>query len=356
MIDFNLLKNADASLETVQVNSEIAECWTTISDFKRPLSNSLMFIKNKYFLEEWFLLSSSTDKLEKIHLVIDKKFYASLAEDARSKIFRQEVQMISTVESVDMAISYFSKVVHELTPTKNDFVDGRIMMTVDIHPNATIAQNVFLGEGVSIASGVKIHSGVVIHSGVKIDEEVEIFPNVVVYKNVKIGARTRIHAGSVIGSDGFGYNHHRGIHHKVYHFGSVEIGADVEIGSNVSVDQGTFSPTIIGDGTKIDNLVQVGHNVRVGKGVLLCGNVALAGSSELGDYVVVGGHSAVSNGIKVGSATQVAAMSGVTHHVEAKQVVGGFPARDIKEWMRSMATLRKLALKNTSGKKEENEN
>ena len=128
--------------------------------------------------------------------------------------------------------------------------------------------------------------------------------------------------------------------------GSVIIGDKVEIGANTSVDGGTFSPTIIGAGSKIDNLVQIGHNCRVGIGVVICGQAGLAGSCVLGDYTVMGGRAAVGPGVIVGKGVQIAGNAGVIGNVGDGETVGGFPARDIKEWMKGIALVRKLSLKN----------
>lgn len=180
------------------------------------------------------------------------------------------------------------------------------------------------------------------------DEGSEIFSNVVVYRNVKIGKSVRIHANCSIGSDGFGYNFFKGQHLKVWHMGSVIIEDQVEIGANSCIDGGTFSPTVIGHGTKIDNQVQIGHNCRLGRGVIMCGQSGLAGSCIIGDYTVMGGRAAVAPGIIIGKAAQVAGNAGVISNVGDGEVVGGFPARDIKEWMKGIALVRKLSLKKES--------
>ena len=148
----------------------------------------------------------------------------------------------------------------------------------------------------------------------------------------------------MIGADGFGYNFSKGVHHKVWHVGSVVIGNDVEIGGGTCIDGGTFSPTYIGNGSKIDNQVQVGHNCKLGTGVVLCGQVGIGGSTTIGDYTVLGGAAMVANGMKIGKAVQIAGGSGVTGAIEDGAVVGGFPARDIKEWFKGVAYVRRQSL------------
>lgn len=334
------LKNFDSTFEIshlIDSNFQI----NTITDTFEVKNKSLIFIKNKKFMTQ-FLENNLSEK--KLGLILDKK-YAETLSDEDIKKFKEFSAFIATVDDVNVSMSKMSKSFYELKyPNPNDLVDGRQMGTASVHPTAYLAQGVFIGENVKISANVKIHPGCVLMSGVSIDEDTELYPNTTVYRNVQIGKNVRIHAGCTIGADGFGYNFFQGEHLKVWHMGSVIIHDNVEIGANSCVDSGTFSPTIIGEGSKIDNLVQVGHNSRLGKKVILCGHVALAGSCTLHDYVVVGGKAAVGNGIVVGAGAQVAAFSGVIHNVNPKEVVGGYPARDIKEWMKGMAFLRKLSL------------
>ncbi len=168
-----------------------------------------------------------------------------------------------------------------------------------------------------------------------------------IYPFTKIGKGCRIHSGTVIGADGFGYTFHQGQHHKIWHMGGVEISDDVEIGSNTSIDQGTFSPTRIGAGTRIDNLVQIAHNCKIGKGCVLCGQVGLAGSVTLEDFVVIGGQAALGPDCHIGMGTQIGGKAGVMEAAvwPAGSKIAGFPARDLKEWLRGLALAKKLAEK-----------
>lgn len=277
-------------------------------------------------------------------LVIEKKFYDSLDADFKNKI--QSLSLfLATVDDVNIGMSYLSKPFYdEKFKTPNDIVDGRQMGSVNIDSSAWLAQGVFIGENVVIGPDAKIHSGVVLMSGVVIGEGSEIFSNTVIYRNVKIEKFVRIHANCSIGADGFGYNFSKGEHLKVWHMGSVIIHDHVEIGANSCIDSGTFSPTIIGAGSKIDNQVQIGHNCRLGRGVIICGQSGIAGSCTFGDYAVIGGKVAISNGVTIGKAAQVAGNAGVISDVGDGVVVGGFPARDIKEWMKGVAYVRKHSL------------
>ncbi len=319
-----------------------------ITDTSEYLPRHILFIKNKNFHNEYL---GSEDALY-IGLIIEKKYADTLSADQVEEL-KQKAWWVATVQDVNLGMSFLSKPFYdEKIGSPNDMVDGRQMGTASIHPSAWIAQGAFVGENVTVGANAKIHTGVVLMSGVSIGEETEIFPNVTIYRNVKIGSSTRIHSQCVIGADGFGYNFAKGVHHKVWHMGGVIIGDNVEIGAGTCIDQGTFSPTKIGNGSKLDNQVQVGHNCKLGNGVVLCGQVGLGGSTTIGDYTVLGGAAMVANGIKIGSGVQIAGGSGVTSDIENGKVAGGFPARDIKEWLRSVAMIRKLSQPQTSKDKE----
>lgn len=327
--DFHLLTNSDLLMSV-----------DGITDTTEFLPHHIIFIKNKFFLRE-FLSSNLADHLG---VVLDKKFQETLNEEEYTAV-SEKAQWVATVQDVNLAMSFLSKPFYdEKIGNPNDIVDGRQMGTSIIHPSAWIAQGVFIGDRVTINANVKIHPGVTVMSGVSIDEGTELFPNTTIYRNVKIGSNVRIHANCVIGADGFGYNFSKGVHHKVWHTGSVVIGDEVEIGAGTCIDSGTFSPTYIGNGSKIDNQVQIGHNCKIGTGVILCGQVAIGGSTSIGDFTVFGGGAKAANGIKIGKAAQVSGGAGVIGTVGDGEVVGGFPARDIKEWLKGIAYIRKMSL------------
>ena len=290
------------------------------------------------------LEASEQGKTENL-LVIFQEDFLSTVESEVEDILKDALGW-AKVENVPLAISALSKPFYDFVQEGlNNEIDGRKLGSVKIDPTAKIAENVFIGSDVVIEEDVVIHSGVSILSQSSIGKGTIIYPNVTLMSKTKVGSEVRIHSGTVIGSDGFGYNFDAGVHKKVWHMGGVVIGNDVEIGSNSSIDQGTFSPTVIGDGSKLDNQVQVGHNVHLGRGVILCGQVGVAGSTVIEDYCVFGGQAGVAPDIRIGAGSQIAGGAGVTGTLDKGSTVAGHPARPVKEWLRANATLRKLSLK-----------
>jgi UDP-3-O-[3-hydroxymyristoyl] glucosamine N-acyltransferase len=218
-----------------------------------------------------------------------------------------------------------------------------------ISSSAKLGQNVVLGhfaiigDEVVIGNNVTIFQGVSIEAGSVIGDDCIIYPNVSIYDGTRIGRRCIIHSGVVIGSDGYGFALHEGKHHKIPQIGIVRIEDDVEIGAGSTIDRAALGETVIGEGTKIDNLVQIGHNVKVGKHCLLVSQVGIAGSTELGNYVAVAGQSGFSGHLKIGNRVQVAAKSAVLADVPDDTKVMGSPAVPFTEFARRHAALKKLA-------------
>ncbi len=223
-----------------------------------------------------------------------------------------------------------------------------------VHPSAIVAGDASLGEGVSlgpqavIGAGTRVGDGTVIGAGCVLGREVEVgagcflHPNVTVEDRCTVGDRCILHAGVVIGSDGFGFATVGGVHHKVPQVGVVVVEDDVELGANVCVDRATLGETRIGRGTKVDNLVQIAHNVRVGEGSILVSQVGIAGSTKLGHHVVMAGQSGVAGHLEIGDGAQIAAKAAVFKSVPAGELYSGVPARPHREWMRSHAAVARL--------------
>ena len=227
---------------------------------------------------------------------------------------------------------------------------------VNIHPSAIVDKTATIG------NGTRIGPGSYIGPNVQLGENVTIYPNVTILDESKIGSNSTIwsgavirercivgnaciiHPNAVIGADGFGFRPcpERGLV-KITHIGNVILGNGVEIGANSCVDRGKFSSTIVGDGCKIDNLVQIGHNSRLGRFCLMAGNSGLAGSVTLGDGVMIGGSASIKDHLTIGDGAIVGAGSGVAANVEAGKVVLGYPAVDARDALKQWAVLKRLA-------------
>ncbi len=217
-----------------------------------------------------------------------------------------------------------------------------------VAPSAQIDPTAHVGPGCVIEGGVKIGARSVLKGGnylgsdCRVGDDVCLFPHVVLYARTQVGHRVSIHAGTVIGSDGYGYVFDRDRHLKIPQVGNVVIHDDVEIGANSAIDRGALGPTVIGQGTKIDNLVHVAHNVSIGRHCLIMGQVGFAGSTHLGDYCVIASQSGIAGHLKLGQQVTVGGKSGVMRDVPDKETVLGFPAVPDKQAKRQWVAIQKL--------------
>lgn len=223
-----------------------------------------------------------------------------------------------------------------------------------VHPSATVAPSARVDASAHIGPGCVIDAGVAIgaraallggnHIGrdAHIGDDVRLFPNVVIYEGTKIGHRVAIHAGTVIGSDGYGYVFDEGRHRKMLQVGNVIVEDDVEIGANSAIDRAAFGSTVIGAGTKIDNLVHVAHNVVFGRHCLIMGQCGFAGSTRFGDYCVIASQSGVAGHLTIGNQVTVGGKSGVTRDLTDGQTVLGYPAAPDKQAKRQWIGLQQL--------------
>ncbi len=223
-----------------------------------------------------------------------------------------------------------------------------------VHPTADVADGAVLGRGVAIGPHVVVGEGadigdevvlgpnVVVGAGVKIGAKTILFAGVVVRERCTIGRRCRLHPNVVIGADGFGYYFRDGVHHKVPHIGTVELGDDVELGACSCVDRGKFGVTRVGDGVKTDNFVQIGHNAQVGRGVVLVSHVAIGGSATLGEYVALGGHVVVRDNVNVGPQVEAAGCTAIAQDLEGRQSVSGIPAMPARQHFRAFKLYARL--------------
>ena len=221
--------------------------------------------------------------------------------------------------------------------SKDAIVSDKAMLS----ENVSVFPFSYISDNVSIGKGTVIHPYVYIGEKTSIGENCIIYPNVTLREGIKVGDRVIIDSGSVIGSDGFGYVFDGGIYHKIPQVGGVSIEDDVEIGSNVSIDRATTGNTVIGKGSKIDNLSQIAHNVRIGKNSIIIAQVGIAGSSEIGDYVTLAGQVGVADHTKIDSETMIGAQSGVMGHI-TKGMYSGSPALPHREWLKAQAVFARL--------------
>jgi len=216
--------------------------------------------------------------------------------------------------------------------------------TAKVAAGCRVDPGAVIGSGAQIGEGSWIGANTVIGPGVSIGEGCRIGPCVTI-ECAQVGAQVIIHSGVRIGQDGFGFAMGPQGHLKVPQLGRVMIEDDVEIGANATIDRGTGPDTIIGAGTKIDNLVQIGHNVRIGKACVIVAQVGISGSTRIGDFAALGGQVGIAGHLEIGAGVQVAAQSGVMRNVEPGQKIGGSPAQPFREWMRGIAMIEKLSKK-----------
>ncbi|MEJ2697044.1 MAG: UDP-3-O-(3-hydroxymyristoyl)glucosamine N-acyltransferase [Candidatus Sulfobium sp.] len=210
-----------------------------------------------------------------------------------------------------------------------------------IGKDVTIFPTAYIADNASIGDGTVIHPGVFIGRNTALGRSCVIHPNVTIRENVNIGNRVVVHSGTVIGSDGFGYVFERGIHYKIPQVGGVVVGNDVEIGSNVSIDRATTGNTVIGNGTKIDNLVQIAHNVSIGENSLIIAQVGISGSCEIGDFTTLAGQAGIADHSSLEAGTIIGAQAGLTGHYR-KGIYSGTPAIPHRNWLKSQALFAKL--------------
>jgi UDP-3-O-[3-hydroxymyristoyl] glucosamine N-acyltransferase len=241
----------------------------------------------------------------------------------------------------------FAKVVAHFRPARKTSLPGispaafvsptaKLGADVQVHPQA------FIGADVEIGAECQIHSGVKILDGCKIGPRSTLFPNCVLYENTLLGQGVIVHAGAVLGAYGFGYSLVDGRHKLCAQLGYVEIGDNVEIGACTTIDRGTYGPTIIGKGTKIDNLVQIGHNCRIGSHNLLCSQVGIAGSCTTGDYVVMGGQVGLADHLHVGDGALIGAKAGLMTDALPGKRYQGIPAVEERQCFRQIALIQHL--------------
>ncbi len=252
---------------------------------------------------------------------------ALLRVDDPNRAFTQVVDLFAEGERAPEPGVHPSSVVHE---------------SAELGPDVSVGPLCSVGRDAHIGAGSVLHAGVHVAEGVRVGAGCVLFPSVVLYAGVELGARCRIHAGTVIGSDGFGFEPTAEGWAKVPQCGGVWVGEDVEIGAGCTIDRARFGLTRIGDGVKVDNLVQVAHNCRIESAALLCAQVGISGSTTVGERAVLAGQAGVAGHIEIGAGAQIGGQAGVTGTVPPGASWTGWPARPVREALREVAYTRRV--------------
>jgi len=322
---------------------------TAMASLKDATADDLTFFFSKNFQQDFFATKSK--------LIVTGSAFVKQIEAANPPAWKNAVILACENPYLSMAVMTGKFSPHVSAHDHQEYQS----VSNSIHPTAQVASDAKLGTGIEIGafavieSGVEIADGVVIYphcyvgKGCTLGKQTVLFPKVTLYQNTRIGKECRIHAGAVIGADGFGYaqvldpvTKKPVDHQKIYHLGNVVIGDHVEIGANSSIDRATFGSTVIHSKVKIDNQVQVGHNCEVGEGSILCGAVGMAGSSSLGKFVVMLGQAGTDNQVHIGDYSVVLPYSGVTKDLAPDSKVLGMPARPFDEHFKILAMQNKM--------------
>ena len=220
---------------------------------------------------------------------------------------------------------------------------ARIERGARLGAGVSIGEYAVIGAGAAIGENASVGAHCVVGAGAAVGAGARLWPGVTIYPGAIVGARSFIHSGARIGCDGFGYVFRDGAHQKIPHVGGCIVGDDVEIGANSTVDRGSIDDTVIGNGTKIDNLVHIAHNVRIGQKCLIMAQVGVAGSVTIGDGAILAGQAGISGHLTIGAGARLAAQAGVFGDIPAGETWSGYPARPHREALRASAALFKLA-------------
>lgn len=291
----------------------------------------------------------------------DLTFFAPTSRKKHAELFRQATTSSATaiiITAYNDKISTTQLVVanpHQAVAKLVAALYQQPPITPGIHPQAVVAPSATIGKDVSIGAlavigenviiedNVVIHPSVVVYPGVSIGKNSTIHAGAIIREYVVLGAHCIIQNGAIIGSDGFGYVPDKEIAHRlVPQVGNVVLGNRVDIGANTALDRATFGETRIADNTKIDNLVQIGHNVQIGEASLVCGQVGISGSTVIGKQVILAGQVGIADHVTIGDRVRAAAKTGIDNDIESDHDVAGYPQQDAKNWLRSMAVIKRL--------------
>lgn len=316
-----------ANISQAEVAGEISNSllFCDVAALSEATENQVSFLDNKKYIDD---LSDSKAGV----CVIDPDFADRAPPGMALLLTKQPYHGYALIARAFHPDRVYAPQIHE-----NSTVDPSAI----IGDNVTIEAGVVISENVTIGDYTRIGANTVLDRAVSVGDHCNIGANVVL-QCCKIGDRVILHPGICIGQDGFGFALGAGGHLKVPQLGRVIIEDDVEIGANSTIDRGAGPDTIIGAGTKIDNLVQIGHNVKIGQASIIVSQTGISGSTKIGSFVMVGGQVGIAGHLEIGDGAQIAAKSGLMRNVAAGSKVAGIPAQPIKDWFRSIATLGKL--------------
>ncbi|AXX87179.1 UDP-3-O-(R-3-hydroxymyristoyl)-glucosamine N-acyltransferase [Malaciobacter marinus] len=313
------LKNIAQALDIkCEYDLEITSLNTLLDSNK----NELTFLENKKYIND-------LEKTKAGAVLVKKEFLNKVPQDTIALVCEEPYVALAK------ASKYFAPNVVETIG--KDAIVGE---------NTKVLDNVYIGKNTQIGNDCTIMPGVFIGDNVKIGNNTILYPNVCIYRDCEVGNDCIIHAGTIVGSDGFGFAISGADYIKIYQNGNVIIKNNVDIGSNCAIDRAAFKSTIIEDNVRLDNLVHIAHNCKLGKGTILTGQVGLSGSTILHEYVVMGGQSATAGHLEIAPFTTIAARGGVTKSITTpKKFWAGFPLMEHKTWLRLQGKISKLLKK-----------
>lgn len=300
---------------------------STLSKIEEGEKGSMTFLSNPKYTQYIYSTNASV-------VIVNKSFEAT-----------KEIK--ATLIKVEDAYQAFTQILEFYNEYKNQ--KSGIESPVSISDTATLGEDLYIGAfayigaNVTIGNNVKVYPGCYIGDNVTIKENTTLYAGVKIYADCEIGSHCKIHAGAVIGADGFGFAPtSSGTYTTIPQIGNVIIQDNVDIGANTTIDRATMGSTIIKQGTKLDNLIQIGHNVVVGENTVIAGQTAIAGSSTIGDYCMIGGQVGIAGHIKIGNNVKVSAKSGVTKNTKDNVVLRGIPAMDYSDYNKSYVYFKRL--------------
>lgn len=306
-----------------------ADCTiTSIDVLEQARAGSLCFARSAETARTWLASSASA-------MLLSHAAWSELQAGA-GFAFDENTRCVLLVSEVDLALILLL----QQLPAPAQAASPGVHATAVVHASARVAASASVGPYCVVEAGAVVGARSVLQAycfvgnNASVGEDCRLHPRVAVLATCVVGNRCQLHSGVVLGADGFGYRPHpqgKGLL-KIPHVGNVVLGDDVEVGANTCIDRGKLGATSVGSGTKIDNLVQIGHNVTIGRSCIICGNVGIAGSAVLEDGAVLGGGANIRDNIRIGRGAQIAAASAVAHDVLAGETQVGMPAMPIRQW------------------------